>query len=195
MERRSSEGRATADLDLAHGALEPLPSLAPTRYELARAKGGPKPGLIFAGFGATALGLSGFGIAPAMRLGVRKEVGPVGVRVRLDYLGKAVNDAGVRYDLAYVGGAVAALYPLNTSRVLVECGPELGYGYASQRLADRRSFGSNLFWGGVALMATAPVGPVRIGVDAALGGNLLRLDFRNTVRPAASLSVLALWGF
>ena len=126
---------------------------------------------------------------------MRKEVGPVGVRVRLDYLGKAVNDLGVRYDLAYAGGAVAALYPLNASRVLVEAGPEIGYGYASQRLSDRRSFGSNLLWGGVALMATAPAGPVRIGLDAAVGGDLMRLDFRSTVRPAASLSVLALWGF
>jgi hypothetical protein len=195
LERRSPAGRATADLDLARGAMEPLPPLAPTRYELARLKGGPKPGLVFAGFGATALGLPGFGAAPAFRLGVRKEVGPVGVRVRLDYLGKAVNDLGVRYDLAYVGGAVAALYPLNASRVLVEAGPEIGYGYASQRLSDRRSFGSNLLWGGVALMATAPAGPVRIGLDAAVGGDLMRLDFRTTVRPAASLSVLALWGF
>jgi Caspase domain len=195
VERRSPEGRAAADLELVRGAVEPLPPLAPTRYELARAKGGPKPGLVFTGFGVTALGLPGLGAAPAARLGVRKEVGPLGLRVRLDYLGKAVNDAGVRYDLAYVGGAVAALYPLNTSRVLVEAGPELGYGYASQRLEDRRSFGSSLAWGGLALMATAPIGPVRVGLDAGAGGNLMRLDFRTTVRPAASLSLLALWGF
>ncbi|BDG05122.1 caspase family protein [Anaeromyxobacter oryzae] len=195
VERRSREGRATAELELGHGAVETMPPLAPSRYELARAKGGPKPGLLFAGFGAMALGLPGFGAAPVVRLGVRKEVGPIGLRVRLDYLGKAVNDAGVRYDLGYVGGAVAALYPLNTSRILVEAGPELGYGYATQRLADRRSFGSNVFWGGAALMATAPVGRLRVGLDAALGADLLRLDFRTAVRPAASLSFLVLWGF
>jgi hypothetical protein len=195
VERRAPEGRAAADLDLARGVAIPLPPLAPTRYELARAKGGPKPGLVFAGFGGTALGLPGAGLAPAARLGVRQEVGPVGVRLRLDYLAERVDDRGVRYDLAYVGGAVAALYPLNASRVLVEAGPELGGGYASQRLADRRSFGSSVAWAGLAAMVTAPVGPVRLGLDAAAGGNLLRLDSRRTVRPGASLSVLALWGY
>jgi hypothetical protein len=195
VERRAPAGRASADLVLERGVVEPLPPLAPTRYELARAKGGPKPGLLFAGFGVTALGLPSFGVAPVARVGVRKEVGPIGLRVRLDYLAKSVNDAGVRYDLSYMGGAAAALYPLNASRILVEAGPEVGYGYASQRLADRRSFGSGLIWAGMALMATAPVGPVRVGVDAGLGGNLMRLDFRRTVRPAATVSVLALWGF
>jgi hypothetical protein len=195
VERRSPQGRATAELDLARGEVLPLPPLAPTRYELARSKGGPKPGLLFAGFGATALGLPGAGAAPAARLGVRKELGPVGVRVRLDYLGKAVNDAGVRYDLAYVGGAAAALYPLNASRLLVEAGPELGYGYATQRLEDRRSFGSSVVSAGLAVMATAPLGPVRVGLDAAAGANVMRIDFRTAVRPAASVSLLTLWGF
>ncbi len=195
VERRALEGRAAADLVLDRGTVEPLPPLEPTRYELARAKGGPKPGLLFAGAGVTALGLPGFGAAPAARLGARKEVGPVGVRVRLDYLATSVNDAGLKYDLAYVGGAVAALYPLNTSRVLVEAGPEIGYGYATQRLENRLGFASSLVWGGVAAMATAPLGPIRVGVDAAAGANLMRLDFRTTVRPAASVSILALWGF
>ena len=130
-----------------------------------------------------------------MRLGARKEVGPVGVRVRLDYLATSVNDAGLKYDLAYVGGAVAALYPINTSRILVEAGPELGYGYATQKLENRLGFASSLVWGGLAAMATAPVGPLRVGVDAAAGGNLMRLDFKTTVRPAVSFSILTLWGF
>jgi hypothetical protein len=195
VERRGRDGRAAAELELGRGALEQLPPLAPTRYELARAKGGPKPGLLFVGVGATAIGLPGFGVAPGARVGVRKEVGPLGLRVRLDYLGKGVNDAGLRYDLVYVGGAVAALYPLNASRVLIEAGPEVGFGYAWQRLADRRSFGSSLVRAGLAAMLTAPLGPVRVGVDAGLGADLLRLDFRRTVRPAASVAVLALWGF
>jgi hypothetical protein len=195
VERRSPEGRASADLVLGSGVVEPLPPLAPTRYELARAKGGPKPGLLFAGVGVTAIGLPGFGVAPAARVGVRKEVGPLGVRVRLDYLGKSVTDAGLRYDLSYVGGAVAALYPLNASRILVEAGPEVGYGYAWQRLEDRRSFGSSLFRAGLGTMVTAPLGPARVGIDASLGLDVMRLDFQWTVKPAASVSVLALWGF
>lgn len=195
VERRAREGRATAELVLDRGTTEPLPSLAPTRYELARSKGGPKPGLLFAGAGGTALGLPNFGAAPTFRLGARKELGPIGLRVRLDYLGKSVDDAGLRYDLAYVGGAVAALYPLNASRILVEAGPELGYGYASQRLSNGLGFGSSVLWGGIAAMVTAPVGPVRLGVDAAVGGNLMKLDYQRTIRPGASFSVLALWGF
>ena len=195
VERRAPEGRAAADLELERGTVEPLPPLAPTRYELARAKGGPKPGLLFAGGGATALGLPGFGVAPTVRLGARKEVGPIGVRVRLDYLGTTVNDQGLRYDLAYFGAAVAALYPLNTSRVLVEAGPELGYGYASQRLSTGLGFHSNLFWGGLAAMVTAPVGPVRVGLDAAAGGNLMKLNYETTVRFGWSASLLVLWGF
>ncbi len=195
VERRAPEGRAAADLSLARGVTEPLPPLAPTRYELARAKGGPKPGLLYAGVGGATLGLANFGVAPELRVGVRKEVGPVGLRVRLDYMGKSVNDAGLRYDLAYFGGAVAAFYPVNASRILVEAGPEVGYGYAFQRLADRRSFGSGVLWAGAAAMVTAPLGPARVGVDAAFGAQGLRLNQHATVRPAASVALLALWGF
>ncbi len=195
VERRAPEGRAAADLVLDRGETLDLPTLEPTRYELARAKGGPKPGLLFAGVGAATIGLPHFGVAPAARVGVRKEIGPIGLRVRLDYVGKSVDDAGVRYDLTYVGGAAAALYPLNTARVLVEAGPEVGYGYAWQRLDNRLSFGSPVLWAGVAAMVTAPLGPARVGVDLAFGAQGMGLDFHTAVRPAGSLSVLALWGF
>ncbi|HEX8908561.1 MAG TPA: caspase family protein [Anaeromyxobacteraceae bacterium] len=196
VERRAPEGRAGADLVLERGATQALPPLAPTRYELARAKGGPKPGLLFAGAGARTLALSGFGLAPSFEVGVRKEVGPFGLRVRLDYLGKSVDDTGLRYDAWYVGGAVAGLYPLNTARVLVEVGPELGFGYAWQRLAvSRKSFDSGVLSVGAAAMATAPLGPLRVGLDLGLGVQALRVNDHATARPAASLSLLALWGF
>jgi len=196
VERRSEEGRATASLTLEHGTFSPLPPLAPTRYELARAKGGPKPGLLFAGTGLSTFGLPGFGVAADLRLGVRKELGPIGLRVRLDYLGKGIDDQGIRSNLTYMGGAVAALYPLNSSRLLVEAGPEVGYGYAWQTLADRRSFGAGVFYGGLAAMATAPLGPLRVGLDAGVGAQAFPLDYRGTVvRPTASLSLLVLWGF
>ena len=148
--RRAAGGLAATDLVLEEGAALPLPPLAPTRYEVARSKGGPKPGLIFAGGGFFTLGLRGFGAAPEVRLGVRKEVGPVGVRLRLDYGGKSTRDPVLgRYDLTYVGGALAALYPLNEARVLIEAGPELGYGYASQRLSGSgRGFGIERCVGG-----------------------------------------------
>jgi len=195
VERRAEDGRAAGDLVLDHGAVQDLPPLAPTRYELARAKGGPKPGLLFAGVGGTWLGLPGLGVAPTARVGVRKEVGPIGLRVRLDYVGGSGNDGGLRYDLAYFGGAVAALYPLNAARILVEVGPEVGYGYAWQRLSNRQSFGSGVLWAGGAGMVTAPVGPVRVGLDFSVGINELRLNQHATVRPGGSLSFLAIWGF
>ncbi len=195
VERRTPEGRATTDVVLDRGETRELPPLTPTRYELARAKGGPKPGLLFAGVGVATLGLPGFGAAPMAELGVRKEIGELGLRVRLDWFGKSANDAGVRYDLSYLGAAAALLYPLNASRILVEAGPEVGYGYARQELADRRTFGSGVLWAGAAVLATAPVGPLRLGVDAAVGAQAFKLDFGNAVRPAVSLSALALWGF
>jgi hypothetical protein len=197
VERRASTGPAGADLDLAHGATESLPALAPTRYELARAKGGPKPGLVFAGTGLFTLGLPGFGVAPEVRLGVRKELGPIGLRLRLDYAGKNARDPTLgNYSVVYVGGAVAALYPLNAARVLLEAGPELGYGYVTQRLSGNgRGFGSSVLWAGAAAMVTVPFGPIRLGADAAVGVQGYRLDRREVVRPGASFSLLALWGF
>jgi hypothetical protein len=195
VERRAPEGRATAEVLLEHGAIQVLPPLTPTRYELARAKGGPEPGLLYAGVGMVALGLPNFGVAPTARVGVRKEVGPLGLRIRLDYLAKSVNDAGLRYDLDYLGGAAAALYPLNTARILIEAGPELGYGYARQRLADQRSFGAGILSFGAAVMVTAPLGPVRLGLDGGMGLQRLKLDNSSTVKLGGSLAFLALWGF
>jgi hypothetical protein len=195
VERRSPQGRAAADLVLDRGAILSLPPLAPTRYELARSKGGPKPGLLYAGAGLATLGLPGFGAAPAARIGVRKELGPIGLKVGLDYLARSVNDAGFRYDLDLIGGTVAGLYPLNADRILVEVGPEVGYAYARQKLLDRRTFASGVLRLGAALMVTAPVGPARVGLDASLGVQRFKLDDRTAVKPAASLSLLALWGF
>jgi hypothetical protein len=196
VERRAPEGRATAELELGRGDDLSLPPLAPTRYELARAKGGPKPGLLYAGTGGAVLGLPGLGAVPMLRLGVRKELGPLGLRVRLDYLAGTARDRRLgRYDVGYVGGAAAALYPLNASRILVEAGPELGFGYATQKLASGRGFGSALSWAGAAAMVTAPVGQVRLGLDAAVGAHAFRLNDKLTARPGGSLSLLVLWGF
>jgi hypothetical protein len=197
VERRAAEGFGSAEVVLEQGAAQALPPLSPTRYELARSKGGPKPGLVFAGGGLFTLGLPGFGAAPAAAIGVRKELGPVGLRLRLDYAGKTASAARLgRYDLNYVGGALAALYPLNASRVLVEAGPELGYGYASQRITSNgRGFGSSVLWAGAAAMVTVPFGPIRLGADAGLRMQAFRLDGHGAVRPAASVSFLALWGF
>jgi len=195
VERRAPEGRATADLTLERGADQQLPPLVPTRYELARAKGGPKPGLLYAGAGIFTVGLSSFGVAPGVRLGLRKEWGPVGVRLRLDFAWKAVNDEGLLYDYKQFSGSVAALFPLNASAVLFELGPELGGGYASQTLSDRRTFSSAVWTGGLALLVTFPLGPVRLGLDASAGAQLFTLNNSTTVKPSGSVALVGLVGF
>jgi hypothetical protein len=196
VERRGPDGRSTAEVVLERGATQVLPEMTPTRYEIARSKGGPKPGLIYTGLGAGYMGLPGFGVAPSMRIGARKELGPVGLRLRLDYmLNNSVDDAGLRYDFTYQGGALAAYLPVNTGKVLIEAGPELGYGYAIQKLEDSRQFSSGVFGAGVALMAPAPVGPVRVGLDVSVGAQAFKLNEQNTVRPAGSAALLALYDF
>jgi hypothetical protein len=200
IERRSPRGRATGEVTLETGRTTALPLLEPTRYELARAKGGPKPGLTYLGAGVMHVGLPGFGVAPMGRIALRQEVGPVGLRLRVDYAAKSVTDEWLRYDFQYVGGAVAALYPLNVGRVLVEGGVELGYGYATQRFPSGVRFttevgASGLATGGVALLATAPVGPLRLGVDLSGGVMLLEVNQERTVKPTGSAALLVLYGF
>jgi len=195
VERRAPEGRATGEVVLAKGETRELPPLTPTRYELARAKGGPKPGLLYAGFGIATVGLPNFGVALDARLGLRKEIGPVGLRLRLDYMWNSVDDQGLHYDFSYVGGGLAALFPVNVGAILVEAGPEVGYGYATQRLPDRRSFASGMIWAGAVVMVTAPVGPLRVGLDASIGAQAFKLNDSNAVRLGTSVLALVLWGF
>ena len=197
VERRTRTGRATGEVSLSAGRTTTLPLLEPTRYEVARSKGGPKPGLLYAGGGVATVGLPGFGAAPAGRLGVRKELGPVGLRIRLDQVQKRVTDGWLVYDYAFTGGAVAALYPLNVGKVLVEGGVEAGWGWASQRLVEtgRRSFAAGVLQGGAALLVTAPVGPLRLGLDASAGAMVFSLNDERTVRFGSSVAAVALWGF
>jgi hypothetical protein len=195
VERRGRDGRAVAEITLTQGRTSPLPSLVPTRYEVARSKGGPKPGLLYGGAGVYSVGLPGFGVAPAIRVGLRKELGPIGYRLKLDLAQKSVTDETLVYDYTYAGGSLAALYPLNVGRILVEAGVEGGYGWASQRLRDRRSFEAGVASAGAALLVTAPVRSLRIGVDASAGAQIFDLNGKRGARPAFSAALLALWGF
>jgi hypothetical protein len=172
-----------------------MPNLEPTRYEVARSKGGPKPGLLYGGVGFWSTDLAGFGVAPTARVGVRKELGPVGLRFKLDLARKRVTDQTLVYDYTYTGGSLAALYPVNAGRVLVEAGLEGGYGWATQRLLDQRSFEAGVGSFGGALLVTAPVGSVRVGVDASAGAQIFDLNGSRGIHPAFSAALLALWGF
>jgi hypothetical protein len=195
VERRSPEGRATGSVALVKGDDLALPMLTPTRYEVARSKGGPAPGLLYTGVGTSWVGLSGFGFAPSVRLGLREEVGPVGLRARLEYTFKHVDDQWLAYDYAFLGGAVAAFYPVNVGSILLEAGPEIGYGWATQRLASTQSFARGVVLANAAFMVTAPLGPVRLGLDGAIGAQAVDLDGKGTVKPAASATLLVLYGF
>ncbi|HEX7487526.1 MAG TPA: caspase family protein [Anaeromyxobacteraceae bacterium] len=195
VERRSPYGRASGAVTLEKGDDRDLPLLTPTRYELARSKGGPKPGLLYTGVGVSWVALPGFGAAPSVGLGLREEVGPVGLRARLEYAFRHVQDQALRYDYALTSGSLAALYPVNANKILLEVGPSLGYGYATQRLADRQTFSSGVLNGGAAFVLTVPLGPVRAGLDGALGVQRFKLDGASTVRPAASAALLVLYGF
>jgi Caspase domain len=197
VERRSPAGRATGEVTLYAGRTSELPRLEPTRYELARAKGGPLATLPYVGVGATWLGLPGFGAAPTGRIALRNEVGPLGLRVRFDYAGTSVTDQWLKYDYSYIGGAGAVLYPLNVGRILVEGGLEAGYGYATQRLAStgHKSFAAGVTSLGGAFLVTAPMGPVRAGLDLSAGAQLFKLNDKATVRPGASAALLVLYGF
>jgi caspase domain-containing protein len=198
IERRSPYGRATGDVTLVAGRTSELPRLEPTRYELARAKGGPEPGLTYVGAGVTYFGLPSFKVAPTGRVAFRHEVGPIGMRVRLDYAGSSgITDQWLKYDFSYIGGAAAALYPLNVGRILVEGGLEAGYGYATQRLTDtgHRSFAAGMTSVGAALLTTMPMGPFRAGLDVSAGGQIFKLNDKMTVKPGASAAFLLLYGF
>lgn len=197
VERRSRQGRATGEVTLVSGRTTTLPRLEPTRYELARSKGGPKAGLTYLGAGATWIGLPGFRAATTARVALRHELGPLGLRLRLDYGATSVTDQWLRYDWTYVGGALAVLYPLNVGRVLVEGGVEGGYGYATQRLRDfgRPSFAAGMPYAGGALLITAPVWKVRAGLDLSAGAHLVNLNDSRTVEPGASAALLVLYGF
>jgi hypothetical protein len=195
VERRARNGRSVGEVTLVSGRTTSMPSLEPTRYEIARSKGGPKPGLLYGGVGLYSVGLPGFGVAPTARVGVRKEVGPLGVRVKLDWAAKTVTDQSLVYDYTYTGGSVAAFYPVNVGAVLVEAGLEGGYGWATQVLKDKRSFQAGVGSGGAAVLVTAPVKSVRVGVDASAGAQVFDLNGSRTVKPMFSAALLALWGF
>jgi hypothetical protein len=195
VERRSRDGRARGELTLARGDDRTLPLLQPTRYEVARSKGGPLSTEAFAGLGAHAVALPGGGIAPAVRAGARREVGPAGVVLTLEYAGKEVRDGDLSYDWTRLGVDAAALLPVWGSRRLLEAGGFVGYGWSTQTLRDRRSFDAGDLTGGLALRASLPVGRLRTAIDLSGGVRAFELNGARAVRPAVAGSLVVLYGF
>jgi hypothetical protein len=201
VERRARDGRARAELDLMKGDDRLLPRLSPSRYEVARSKGGPKPTEWFAGFGVASTGMPGMGLAPTVRAGMRREVGStsLAMHLHLDYTAKDVTDiAGGRqlpYGYSRIGGGGALLTPVLGGKRLVEAGVDLSTGWNTQSLRDGRNYKAVDFTGGLAVVASMPVGRMRLAFDGMLGGTAFKLNNSETVKPAAIASVVLLYGF
>ena len=194
IERRSDLGRATAQLDLSRGDVRDMPPLQPTRYEMARAKGGPAPTLVFLGGGLATYPLAHFGFAPLVRAGVRQEMGQVVARLRVDLARQDVFDQGLQYSFSRIGGAFGLLTPILFGPVMIEAGGELGYGWSWQDIAGGASRSGGDLFAGPTATATTRLGPVRVGLDGSVGAQLFKVNGESTVRPQASLGLVVLFG-
>jgi hypothetical protein len=195
IERRARNGRARGGVGLSRGEDRPLPLLEPTRYEVVRSKGGPLPAEMFAGMAAQLVSMPGGGIAPTVRAGVRRELGPAGLVVSADYGFKSVTDRDLSYDYWRVGADAALLLPIAGGRRLLEAGVIAGYGWANQTLDDRRSFSAGDATAGFLVRASVPLGRLRGAVDLSGGARTFELNGSRTVRPAAMASFVVLYGF
>ncbi len=193
VERRAPEGRASTELTLARADVIALPALSPTRYERARQKGGPAPLVAFAGAGVTTAPLPGFGIAPALRAGIRKELGELGLRIQAEVARKDVTDQALRYTYWSAAGAAALVLPLVDGPVFLEGGLLAGYSVASQATVNAGTHTGGGPIAGAVLQGTTRMGPMRLGLDLQAEARFFRLDGSSVVRPGASLSLVALF--
>jgi hypothetical protein len=195
VERRAPEGRASGDVQLARGEVRAIPRLTPTRYEQARAKGGPASTEWWVGGGVHLVGLPGApGVVPALRAGLRREIGPLGLVLHADYAFGDAGDAGFSYAYTRLGLGASLLYPLAGSRVLLEGGADLGGGWNAQGLGDGRHFETADGTAALALRLSAPLGRLRAALDLAAGARLLRFNGEPSVHPAATATLLVLYG-
>jgi len=194
VERRSPEGRARGDVLLARGETRMLPRLTPTRYEMARAKGGPLPTEWWLGGGVQSIGLPGGSVAPSLRAGLRREVGPFGLLVHADYAFADVKDRTLSYGYTRIGGGVSLMLPIAGYRTLLEGGLDLGGGYDTQALRDGRHFETGDVTGGAVLRLSRPFGPVRAALDLFGGARLMKVNDKQGVQPAAGATLVILYG-
>jgi hypothetical protein len=195
VERRAREGRATGEVALARGEVRMLPRLTPTRYEIARAKGGPRPTEIWLGAGVMKPALEGISLAPGLRAGVRREIGPVGLVIHADWSGTTgTSPTAGSFSLTRLGGGATALYPLAGYAVLLEGGLDLGAGWNTQAMHDGRTFGTGDLTAAAALRLSFPIGGWRAAMDASGGVQTLKVNDSRAVRPAASLTFVVLYG-
>jgi hypothetical protein len=194
IERRAPEGRATGDVQVAAGEVRQVPRLTPTRYAQARAKGGPSDTEWWVGAGGVLTGLDGGAVAPALRAGLRRELGPFGLMLHLDGALADVRDGTLKYSYSRVGGGLSALLPVVGGRTLLEAGLDVGGGWNTQALKDGRHFEASDVNAGAALRLSFPIGRLRSALDLTAGARAMKIDARSTVRPTAGLLLVILYG-
>ncbi len=196
IERRAVGGaRARGDLMLGRGETRMLPQLTPTRYEVARSKGGPLPTELWLGGGAHYVGLPGGGVVMGFRAGLRREIGPFGLLLHADYALGSVTDRTLSYDYTRIGGGASLLYPLAGTRTLLEGGIDLGGGYDTQALRDGRRFETGDLTGGAVLRLSRPIGPVRAALDLFGGARFMKVNDSTGAHPAFGATLVFLYGF
>ena len=194
VERRGADALASTTIHLDEGQTLLLPKLRPTTYELARAKGGARPTLFFAGGGVATHPLPGVGLTPLFRVGGRQELGSLGLRVRLDYARRNANDLGLHYAFSFLGAGAALLAPFSLGPVLLEVGPEAGLGLVLQQVDGGKSYTAPDLGASLVSMASFRAGPVRLGLDLSAGVHAFRLDHTATVRPGMTAAFVVFYG-
>lgn len=194
VERRARDGRARGELLLARGETRLLPRLTPSRYEVARSKGGPLPTEWWLGAGGHLVGLGGAGLVPSLRAGLRREIGPFGLVVHADYAIGDVTVGGLPTSYTRLGGGATLLYPLLGSRTLLEGGVDLGAGWNTQGLKDGRHYSTGDVSGAAALRLSMPLGRLRTALDLSGGVRTLKFNDERAWRPAFGATLVVLYG-
>jgi hypothetical protein len=194
VERRARDGRAVGQVALARGETRALPHLVPTRYEVARSKGGPLPTELWVGAGVQTIGMPAATPLPSFRLGLRREVGPLALVVHADYAVGDVTDQALSYRYTRAGGGLSGLVPVVGGRALLEGGLDLGGGWNSQALDDGRHYETADLTTGLVLRGSMPIGPLRAALELTGGAKFFHRNGQQVVEPVANLSLLVLYG-
>ncbi|MDQ3264322.1 MAG: caspase family protein [Myxococcota bacterium] len=191
VDRRSGDTLASATVRLLAGQVHPLPSLGGRPLQLASRKGGGIPAEVFLGGVLAREAINLQGALGGGRLGLRTRLAGLAWQLRLDLVGTAAPT----YSYRELGASLSALWPvLELSWLRLEAGPELGGRWASQGLSLSQHDAGQLVLGGL-LSVSAPLGPVRVGLQGGAGGQLFILEGQPALRPDLHASAVLSYAF
>jgi hypothetical protein len=177
VERRQGGARAEASVVLEKGETRAVESFAPMEAVALRSKGGEaKVWSVVAGFGAGSMPLTNMGLSPTFRVGLRRDVGALRLSAAFEYLQTRADDRGLRYRYASVGGTLQASAALFERFVRMDAGLRGGWAWNTQTLDSGARYGAGGTSLGFVLTAEAPVGPVRIGLEAEGGARWVHVN-------------------